>query len=207
MREETRTLINGLRDRVKKLEVIPAGPDASIRRNQVTLLRSKFLEAIQNYQRVEHEYRQQSKRRIERQLKIVKPDATDEEVRVAVEGGGDDIFTRAITVSTRYGESRAAYREVQERQQDLRKMEQTLAELAQLLSDMAVLVTQQDEIINQIEETAGDVEENTKKGLDHTGVAVVHARRYRKMRWICFIIIVIVCAVVAIILGVVLGRK
>jgi syntaxin 1B/2/3 len=36
----------------------------------------------------------------------------------------------------RYGESRAAYQEVQQRQQDLRKMEETLAELAQLLGDV-----------------------------------------------------------------------
>jgi len=38
--------------------------------------------------------------------------------------------------STRYGESRAAYREVQERHQDIRKIENTLAELAQLFNDV-----------------------------------------------------------------------
>ena len=38
----------------------------------------------------------------------------------------------------RYSESRAAYREVQQRQEDLRKMEETLAELSQLLGDVNV---------------------------------------------------------------------
>ena len=36
MREETRTLIDNLRNRVKKLETLPAGLDANIRRNQVS---------------------------------------------------------------------------------------------------------------------------------------------------------------------------
>lgn len=36
MRGETRTLINRLKDRVKKLEVIPAGPDANMRKNQAS---------------------------------------------------------------------------------------------------------------------------------------------------------------------------
>ncbi|KAF8742363.1 hypothetical protein AX14_004919 [Amanita brunnescens Koide BX004] len=190
MRGETRTLINKLKDRLTSLETLPAGPDANMRKNQVARLRSNFLEAVQKYQRVEHEYRQQSRRRIERQLRIVKEDATDEEIRAAVDGGADQVFTQALTVSTRYGESRTAYREVQERQEDLRKIEETMAELAQLLSDMALLVARQDPIFDEIERNARDTEDHTKQGLEHTKKAVVHARRY-----------------LAIVLGVVLGNR
>ncbi|KAM6500593.1 syntaxin-like protein [Amanita muscaria] len=207
MREETRTLINELRDRVKKLENVPAGPDASIRRNQVPLVRSKFLEAIQNYQRVENDYRLQARSRVERQLRIVKPDATDAELRAAVEGGADQIFSQALVDSTRYKESRVAYQEVQQRQEDLRKMEETLAELAQMLGDMALLVTQQDEAIGEVEKTASEVEKNTKKGFQHTVQAVIHARSYRKMRWICFFIVLIILAILALVLGLVFGTR
>ena len=38
--------------------------------------------------------------------------------------------------SNRYGESRAAYREVQERHADIQKIERTLTELAQLFNDV-----------------------------------------------------------------------
>lgn len=41
--------------------------------------------------------------------------------------------------SNRYGESRAAYREVQERHQDIKRIEQTIAELAQLFNDVRLL--------------------------------------------------------------------
>jgi syntaxin 1B/2/3 len=38
--------------------------------------------------------------------------------------------------SNRYGESRRAYREVQERHEDIKRIEQTLGELAQLFNDV-----------------------------------------------------------------------
>jgi syntaxin 1B/2/3 len=41
--------------------------------------------------------------------------------------------------SNRYGESRAAYREVQERHEDIKRIERTIAELAQLFNDVRLL--------------------------------------------------------------------
>ena len=44
MRGETRTLINKLKDRLTSLETIPAGPEANIRKNQVSFLHIAALE-------------------------------------------------------------------------------------------------------------------------------------------------------------------
>ena len=43
-----------------------------------------------------------------------------------------------LSSSTRYGESRLAFREVQDRHQDIQKIERTLEELAQLFNDVGV---------------------------------------------------------------------
>jgi hypothetical protein len=43
--------------------------------------------------------------------------------------------------SNRYGESRAAYREVQERHEDIKRIERTIAELAQLFNDVRFFCT------------------------------------------------------------------
>lgn len=40
--------------------------------------------------------------------------------------------------SNRYGESRAAYREVQERHEDIKRIEKTITELAQLFNDVSI---------------------------------------------------------------------
>jgi len=204
---ETSQLSHAIKQRIQQLERQPASNDAHIRSNQISLLRKHFLEAIQNYQRVERDGDQRSRQQISKQLHIVKPDATPEEVQAFIDGGQQQVFAQALTSSTRYGESRSAYKEVQDRQQDLRRMEKTLSELAQLTNDMAILVEQQDSVINAVEATAIDVEGNTKAALDNTGKAVIHAKSYRRGRWICFGIVVLVLVILAIVLGVIFGRK
>ena len=83
--------------------------------------------------------------------------------------------------SNRHGESRAAYREVQNRHEDLKKIEKTLTELAQLFNDvrifyslhplqsnslfqMSVLVAQQDETIDTIEHSAMETHKDMEAG-------------------------------------------
>jgi len=162
------------------------------------------VEAIQNYQTVEQQYRQKYKQRLERQYKIVKPDATQEEIRAAVDDdSGGQVFSQALMNTNRYGESKAAYREVQERHKDIQKIERTLAELAQLFNDMSILVEQQDETLDVIEETAAHVEKDTETGLGYTTKAVDSARAARKKRWICFGLFALLLVIVAIIIAVV----
>jgi t-SNARE complex subunit (syntaxin) len=48
---------------------------------------------------------------------------------------------RQLMSSNRYGESRAAYREVQERHEDIKRIEKTLGELAQLFNDVSVRIS------------------------------------------------------------------
>ncbi|KAF7295027.1 Aspartate aminotransferase [Mycena indigotica] len=170
--------------------------------SKTALVKSKFVEAIQTYQTVEQQYRTKYKQRMERQFKIVKPDASPEEVRAVVnDDSGGQIFSQALLNSNRYGESRAAYREVQERHEDIKRIERTLGELAQLFNDMSVLVEQQEETINVIETQAAAVEKDTEAGLQYTEKAVESARGARRKRWICFWI----CLVLLIIIGVVVG--
>lgn len=206
--EETSSLSNEIKLRIKNLERKSGGRDANAKKQQTGAVKQRFLEAIQNYQNVERQYRTKYKQRMERQFKIVKPDASPEEVRAVVnDEQGGQIFSQALMSSTSYGASRAAYREVQERHEDIKRIERTLTELAQLFNDMSILVEQQDETINAIETTAGGVEKDVEQGLNHTDKAVVSARAARKKRWICFAIFIIICAIIAIILAIELTKK
>ncbi|KAH8106711.1 t-SNARE [Cristinia sonorae] len=209
---QTRDLGNSIKNQIQKLESQPAqsGEDIRMRKNRISFARNKFVESLQNYQQVERDYRAKYKQRVERQFKIVKPDATPEEVSAVVNdvsGGGDQIFAQALTSSTRYGESRAAYREVQDRHEDIRKIERTLEELAQLFNDMSVLVSQQDDSIQAIQTAAGRVEADTEAGLIQTEKAVKSARSARRKRWICFILIIVILAIIGIVVGIEVGVK
>ncbi|CCO28045.1 Syntaxin-like protein psy1 [Rhizoctonia solani AG-1 IB] len=141
LQDDVGSLSSQLQRRIKDLmsKSLP-GRDGQIRAQQTNLVNAKFVEAIQNYQVVERDYRSKSKQRVERQFKIVKPDATAEEIKAAVndDSGNGQIFSQALMNSNRFGESRAAYREVQSRHEDLKKIEKTLTELAQLFNDVSV---------------------------------------------------------------------
>ncbi|KAI0006092.1 t-SNARE [Russula compacta] len=209
--EETRALSNQIKSQIQELEKesVPQGQDPRIRRNQTSLVRSKFIEALQNYQQVEQQYRQRYRERVERQFKIVKPDATAEEVTAVVQsdqGAGGQIFAKALTSSTRYGESRAAYREVQERHEDIRKIERTLVELAQMFSDLDAIVNQQDDTINAIEASATQVYKDTEAGLEQTRRAVKHARSARRKRWIFFFLFLIIVGAIAAAVATTVGK-
>lgn len=75
---------------------------------------------------VEQQYRQKYRQRQERQFRIVKPDATPQEVKAALDDdSGGQIFSQALLNSNRHGEARGALREVQERHEDIKRIEKT----------------------------------------------------------------------------------
>ncbi|KAH9997218.1 t-SNARE [Russula vinacea] len=200
--EETRALSNQIKNQIRDLE--------KEYHPQTSLVRSKFIEALQNYQQVEQQYRTRYRQRVERQFKIVKPDASPEEVAAVVrsdQGAGGQVFAQALTSSTRYGESRAAYREVQERHEDIRKIERTLAELAQLFGDLDVLVAEQEDTIVAIETSATQVQKDTEAGLGQTEKAVVHARSARRKRWFFFLLFIAILVAVGLAVGLSVSNK
>jgi len=201
--DETSALSSDLKRRIQTLaRQGGAGRDGQIKKQQTQLVKEKFKEAIQGYQQVEQQFRQRYKQRMERQFKIVKPDASPEEVKAVVEDtSGGQVFQQALMSSNRQGASRAAYREVQERHEDIKRIEQTLTELAQLFNDMSVLVEQQDETVIAIETSAASAEKDLEVGVQYTDKAVESARGARKKRWICFVLIIVLLVIIAIIIA------
>lgn len=184
-----------------------SGRDREAWVQQTNVVKSRFVAAIQEYQQSEQQYRQKSRQRMERQVRIVKPDATQEEIAAVVNNDtGAQVFSQALMSSNRYGESRVAYREVQQRHDDVKKIEKTLTELAQLFSDMSVMVAQQDETIDAIETHAAQADKDMEQGLQQTDKAVDYARAARRKRWICFWITLAILAVIAIILAATLSK-
>ncbi|KAK4053510.1 hypothetical protein OIV83_001678 [Microbotryomycetes sp. JL201] len=203
--QATSSLTNSIRNRITKLndqnKRSPAGdPDFNTRKLQIGGLQNSFRRALEEYNLVEKRSRDKYRQRMERQIRIVKPDATQEEIKTAFENqqAGQQIFSQALVQSRQSG-ARAAFADVQQRNQDLRKIEETITELAQMMQDMATLVLEQDESVKQIEASAVQANTDVESGLKQTQQAVKSARRARKMRWACFIILLIIAIVVYVI--------
>lgn len=198
---DTMSMYRELTDRVRKMKSMP---DAKTPKNapQVGRIDRRLKNAIQQYQEVEAAFRKKMQSQMERQYRIVRPDADDTEVRAAVEdmsAGGQQVFQQAMMQSNRQGQARAVLNAVQDRHKALQKIEQQMIELAQLFQDMDTLIVQQEAAVVQIEQKGEEVVENLDKGNQEIEVAVDTARKTRRKKWYCVGISVLIVVVIVII--------
>ncbi|PNY28062.1 Syntaxin-like protein psy1 [Tolypocladium capitatum] len=196
---DTMALYRSLTERVR---TVKSSPESRTPKNnpQVNRVDRRLKAAIQQYQQVESQFRKRTQEQMARQYRIVRPNATEDEVRTAVEDTtGGQVFSQALMQSDRQGRARAALTAVQDRHAALVKIEQQMVELAQLFQDMDTLVVQQEAAVMQIEQKGEEVVDNLDKGNEEMGVAVNTARKTRKKKWICLAICVIILIIVVII--------
>lgn len=198
-----------LKSRIKNVQQLAAELKNPQQFDQAESVRRRFLELIQTFRLAESNNREQTKIHAERQFKIVKPDATQEELNAVVEdgSGAQQIFQQAMMQSNRRGEARTVLNEVQVRHRELLKLEKTMAELTQLFHDMEELVIEQDQPVKQIEEQINNAQYDIEQGVGHTEKAVILAKKARKKKIWCFIICVSILAIVGLAVGLKYGRK
>lgn len=206
---EAQSLQGELKSRIKNAQTQAVQSKDQTKLDQAENSRKKFLDLIQEYRLTEVQNRAQTKVQAERQYKIIKPDATDEEVRNVIEEGGDSqqYFQQALMQSNRRGEARTVLNEVQVRHRELLKLEKTMAELTQLFHDMEELVIEQDQPIQQIDQQVETAQHDIEQGVGHTNKAVVSAKKARKKKCWCFFICLAIVIILAVILGAYFGTK
>ncbi|KAL2210593.1 t-SNARE [Sarocladium strictum] len=183
---ETMALYRTLTERVRQVK---SSPEARSPRNsaQVGRVDRRLKAAIQQYQQVESQFQKRTRDQMARQYRIVRPEASEQEVRAAVEdtSSGGQVFQQALMQSDRQGRARAALSAVQDRHKALVKIEQQMVELSQLFQDMDTLVVQQEAAVTQIEQKGEEVVDHLDKGNEEMGTAVKTARATRKKKWWC----------------------
>ncbi|ORZ23025.1 t-SNARE [Absidia repens] len=173
--------------------------DGQIRRSQSAAIKKRFLDTIQRYQDIERSYQQKYRQRVERQIRIVKPEATEQEIDNIIDSDeSNQVFTQSLMQASRRGQARAVLSEVQNRHDDIKKIEKTIVELHQLFMDMQMLVEQQGETIDQIEEHAETTAVQMEEGTKFVTRAIASARATRHKKWCCFVICIILAVVIAI---------
>lgn len=162
--------------------------------------RQRFLKLIQDYRIIDSNYKDENKEQAKRQYKIIQPEATDDEVEAAISDvGGQQIFSQALLNANRRGEAKTALAEVQARHQELLKLEKTMADLTQLFNDMEQLVIEQEENIEVIDKNVENAQQDVEQGVGHTNKAVKSAKRARRNKIRCYIILFLIFAVVVVV--------
>ncbi|KAL9599148.1 MAG: hypothetical protein Q9219_004014 [cf. Caloplaca sp. 3 TL-2023] len=200
---ETMTLYRNFGHRLKTIKGMKESGDP---RNspQVGRVDRKLKTAINEYQQVDRDFRQKLRTQMERQYRIVRPDASDAEVREAVEDtSSNQVFSQALMQSNRRGQAQSALSAVQGRHEAIQKIERQMIELAQLFQDVDAAIVEQEAPVQQIEKQAEQTHEHVTGGNKHLDGAIDKARAIRRKKWICLGIVVLIIIIVVIVVVVV----
>ena len=100
LNSDTMTLYRAFGERLRKIKAQPASGDPR-NKGQVGKVDRKLKSAIQEYQQVDRDYRKNLGAQLERQYRIVNPNATEQEVRTAVEDtSNNQIFEQAVRLTS-----------------------------------------------------------------------------------------------------------
>ncbi|KAI9271395.1 t-SNARE [Sporodiniella umbellata] len=200
---ETSTMNTHIKNRIKALEANNAShrknSDLNIRKAQVARVKKEFLNSIQRYRDVEANFNQKYRQRVERQIRIVKQDVTEEELDAIIDSDQQNqIFAQSLMQNSRSGQAKAVLSEVQTRHDDIKRIQKTIMELAQLFEDMQMMVEDQGKTLDQVEDHAVNTSGDLEQGVKHIDKAIILAKSTRAKKWCCFVITIILAVVIAI---------
>jgi syntaxin 1B/2/3 len=157
----------------------------SMKGRQVKLANDALEASMSKYRTMDNDFRKKLNEQTARQFRIVRPDASEQEVRQAVEDPSGNVFAQAMMQSDRRGQSQSTLNAVKSRNAAIQQIERDMMELGEMFQQMNELVEQQEAAIENIEMKGEEVVENMDKGTEQIGVAITSARNARKWKWWC----------------------
>lgn len=201
--KRAKTLLDLLKEENKRLadEEQAKASDLRVRENLCGSLTRKFISEVRQYQNTQNKYKASIKNKVKRQVKTIKPDATDEEIDqvLSSKGGRDELYQKLILEGRINDQVYKAYSKIRGKYQDILTLEQSISELHKMFLDFSLLTEEQGEILDQIEfqvELTGD---SIEDGNVNMYEAVEYQRKIRKRQCRLLLIVAIVATVVAVI--------
>jgi len=200
--DKTSALMQDARKRIKAMDAqnrkMPPSSDLQIRKQRQAALAKKLVDSATDFQNVQVKYKGKYKQRMEREYRIVKPNATQQEIEAAVENPRGPIFAQEV-ISSQVGSARRALEEVQDRHEEIKKIERSIEELFQLFQDMQVLLDTQQDVISTIDTHVEQATAYVEQGSQQMSKAIIHRRNARRRSMyicLCCILILVILAIV-----------
>ena len=136
-------------------------------------------------------------------MKIVNPDATDEQIKQAVDSNDNAFMQGLMTEKNKELDvaAKQALAYVTSKHNDILILCEAIAALRQMFVDLSVLVERQGEVINRIEENCETALEYVKEGTED----LIQANEYSKgsSKILCIILIVVVIITLVMVVAIV----
>ena len=191
----TKELLQRMSDETASAKGTVKQSEFRIRENLANTLMRKFGDVCKDYQREQQRYKSEIQKTVKRQLEIVKPDVTPDEIDTVLRNGGTSEVFRSAILKGAADPIKSAYADVADKYQDVLKLEQSVAELHQMFLDFALLTEQQGELLDQIEYQVKSAGEYIEDGNTDIQYAIQYQKEIRK-RYCCLIVIILVIVLV-----------
>lgn len=172
--------------------------DLRVRDNLVNTLLRKFIDEMKRYQNSQQQYKTDVKKKVKRQIQMIKPDATDQDVDQIMrsEGGREALYQEQILSGGVNDQIKTQYRAVAGKYQDILTLEASVAELHQMFLDFALLTEQQGELLDQIEYQVRSAADYVEDANVDVYEAIEYQKKIRKKQcWIMLIVVVVIIIV------------
>lgn len=163
-------------------------------------LTRRFMEAMQMFEESQEKHRDNVKGALERQLRLMNPQATEGDIQEALRNGTtESIVDNSPSLAQLPPEEQKRLRrgleDLTSRNNDIKKLEESIIQLHQLFMDMQILVEAQGELLNDIEYNIEETKGKTEVGYQELVEARAHQKSANKKK-ACIIILIIVIVLV-----------
>jgi len=193
--DTTNTAIHQLKTQLDAFKrPIGSSGDSQMRQNMADSLTQKFAEVLQNYQKASSEYKDKVKTRMSQKVRIVKPDATQDEIEHAIETGEADQLYKMGTLDAQslHSQAKNALSYIQDRHREIVQIEQSVLELHDLFVDMAIMVESQGTVLDIAESNVNSAILDTGSGVELMSDTNKLQKKSRKKMYILIAILVII---------------
>ncbi|KAI8318326.1 t-SNARE, partial [Martensiomyces pterosporus] len=172
--------------------------DEATQRGKHAALVRRLMGVLDKYRTLERESQKRYQTRIEKHIRLVKPDATDEEVAAAVsDEASRSMFAMDVMSSYRSKTAKRMLRDVEQRDKDIRNISNTIELLNRMFTDMQEIVSQQQDMLDNIEQAVDSTHEYTAKANQEVKEATRIRIASRKKKWIIIVIVFLIIAAIA----------
>lgn len=177
-------------------QVGPSEAQRRIRANLQRALANKHQQLLADFQRSQLSVKRALEQRQVRELQLLCPQATGEQVRDMVEAGHTSSQMMVSKMAGAHANILQEVQRIQEKHQDVLRLERSIAELAQMFQECAVLVDAQGELLDSIETSVHSTNEYVGKGVKELDTTIQVQANTRKWQCClsCFCMVVLIVA-------------
>ena len=162
-----------------------------MRKTQQMTVSKKFVDLMTEYNKTQNDYREQSKKKIGRQMELAGSNMTDEELENMLEAGESAQLMGHVRIEGNEDQLRQTINDIQSRHEMFLSLEKSITELHDMFTDIAQLIENQGEMVNRIDTHVESAVEYTTRATNDTKKALEYqskARRKKIMMLLCMIV-------------------